>query len=866
MALRPEAQPLAEKTWTDSQSQAYREIVRWLEDAVDGLARQPTDGAKQAYRMHVGHQVSRVGMLSGGRGTGKTSLLLSLVASTSPGFGVEGPDPADGDLAKRVRKLRGRLVWLTPLDMESLPGPTNLLAAILSRVDLAFPSRAGRERAGILDVNSVDEEAQVRLDRLRNDIALAWRGQLPRELQPEEYVLEVGRTETARLEVNQRLGEVLDDLAASKLWPGEIEDPLFVLPVDDVDLNPYRCLDLLQLLRMICTPRLFALVLGDSWIAEVVSNVTLAGHWSHLAKGAGRERLISIPAAEVAGIVGSTAANVIRKLLPPAQRVKLEGMNLDGALRYVPDGRMETLRQLLGKFQAIPNPTGDPELDYGTLADFLLLPQKEGEKCPYWAAQMLAGPPRQVVDLWHVLYRQAPDPVHGVEAGRRSQTLLEIFIGFLQSLVQEELGLSPGQRQAVLLGVQRDTEGRPYFDTDVLVLDRELNPGRALPARSCSLVVRQAARWQFRPWDEDAEPKPKVDGRPRRKALDERTGSAIMLVHDLLVLGTQGNVLGEPLAKTVNPTGWIGAEWHIGTSRVFVPWPELDWRTFREFDAFAETWSRVSHVVWDSRRTSPDEETAQVFANAFLRCLVDAAEKTPTVAASTANVPTPTTWKALWSRLAKLLDGTTWNQRRGVLRTIPVTIACALAPESGFFIPSVEIAKLAGVMERYWAEPACAQAIRSARADSARPFFEGRAGALAYLLMSPRAFFKRIEETLTKAAELTDPPTNVDPLRARIMRNAERTTPWGTDIRRFLDTTQRAFTARRTSRGRRSAASMEHERDLTAAMAFLQDAADAIDKVEQGPASHPINTACKGTLCPRAQDLARLETSAPSTH
>jgi hypothetical protein len=49
-------------------------------------------------------------------------------------------------------------------------------------------------------------------------------------------------------------------------------NPLFVLPIDDLDLNPTACLAVLNLLRVVSVPRLFTVVLGDLEVAEVVVN------------------------------------------------------------------------------------------------------------------------------------------------------------------------------------------------------------------------------------------------------------------------------------------------------------------------------------------------------------------------------------------------------------------------------------------------------------------------------------------------------------------------------------------------------------------------------------------------------------------
>src|SRR5204863_2689793 len=79
------------------------------------------------------------------------------------------------------------------------------------------------------------------------------------------------------LRLNVDFQKLLDELVtphSSEPTDKRSGDPckrrLFVLPVDDVDLNPQRCLELLQLFRTISSPQLFLIVLGDFALTEMV--------------------------------------------------------------------------------------------------------------------------------------------------------------------------------------------------------------------------------------------------------------------------------------------------------------------------------------------------------------------------------------------------------------------------------------------------------------------------------------------------------------------------------------------------------------------------------------------------------------------
>ena len=125
--------------------------------------------------------------LQGDRGTGKSTVLLSLVHAC---MGAEAPDFQIAGL----EKLRcGRVVFLEPIDMARFPGPAaaNLLAQVLARIEdavqpLVFgatPERgepdARREPRGMLGRCPEGRDPLLLLQRLQTAVATAWEGNLP---------------------------------------------------------------------------------------------------------------------------------------------------------------------------------------------------------------------------------------------------------------------------------------------------------------------------------------------------------------------------------------------------------------------------------------------------------------------------------------------------------------------------------------------------------------------------------------------------------------------------------------------------------------------------------------------------------------
>lgn len=84
----------------------------------------------------------------------------------------------------------------------------------------------------------------------------------------------------------------LDALAAT-FYPAAapVSNPLFVLPVDDVDLDSLRCLEMLKLLRLVPVPKLFALVLGNIRIVDLVLNLQYSNEFASTYKSRFLEQL-----------------------------------------------------------------------------------------------------------------------------------------------------------------------------------------------------------------------------------------------------------------------------------------------------------------------------------------------------------------------------------------------------------------------------------------------------------------------------------------------------------------------------------------------------------------------------------------------
>lgn len=351
--LRPEARPLAWASLDAAQQNAFEEIASWLSSAASAVGQQSKDRGDYGGWLDR-DRASRIATLAGGRGTGKTTALLSLIDACR--FFKEGQGQKESDfpdeLHRTLHELGPKLVWLEPLDLEPLPKSSNLLAAILARIDAEVRRPRGPVQVsgwiGKSFQSSESKNPLLDLMQLQTDVALAWDGNLSArsgQLDPDVYATEVMRAENARLMLNRRLANLLDDLATLILGN---RDLLFVLPIDDCDLNPALAVPLLRLLRMTSVPRLFTIVLADEGMGRTVFKLKYQGE---LVEAAAPTGVLDNNTKSLESIADQVGFNALRKLLPPGQRVYLTPMRARTVLALNNGLDTPTIRDLLRSFR-----------------------------------------------------------------------------------------------------------------------------------------------------------------------------------------------------------------------------------------------------------------------------------------------------------------------------------------------------------------------------------------------------------------------------------------------------------------------------------------------------------------------------------
>jgi len=329
--LRPEARPLPYER-LDTQQQAALDRTVGLLTAATYDAKDWSNTAHRD-RLAQDHPVrpyldsarrSRNILLGGERGTGKTTLLLSLAqVLTADPKGSRDPRLPQ-TVADQASELNRRLIWLETLDMEPLAPNANLLGAVLARIEDAVGARFPDldkmpEAVPLLYPGRGYHDVSRELARLQTSVALTFGGNLSDRagsLDPDTFAVESRRAERERLGLDRRFADVLARLSTAVASATRLDAPVFVLPVDDVDLNLNACMPLLRLLRATSSPHLIVLLAADVTLLSTIMRLNY------------QKELAQVSSAGLLGdadqrMAADLAVNALRKHVPPAQRVVL---------------------------------------------------------------------------------------------------------------------------------------------------------------------------------------------------------------------------------------------------------------------------------------------------------------------------------------------------------------------------------------------------------------------------------------------------------------------------------------------------------------------------------------------------------------
>jgi hypothetical protein len=324
------SEQLSDKEWeiVDELEQRLAEVKTLAPPVSD-----PGDEFKPHHLAFAEDRRQRVLLLDGGRGTGKTSFLLTLINRWNRGAGDSRAKewPLDDSIRKAapdfVRVIRN-------LDFDPLPHSMPLLAGIV---------HAWRPVAEYYDVETFgnaeignDDEGRRLMDAWHTlfRVAAAGWSELPRSRGLIEEVLD--REEQVRdwqyfrehwvwfVDEVIRAGKRLKGV---KALPSQ---PAFVIVIDDVDLQVERARELLPALRLLAHDNVFFLVAAD--LAHLTDMLVLDFFGQ-------QQRLASIVSNDLGDAFGDRwstelARAAVQKVFPIRNRWRLAPLTLTEMLRY----------------------------------------------------------------------------------------------------------------------------------------------------------------------------------------------------------------------------------------------------------------------------------------------------------------------------------------------------------------------------------------------------------------------------------------------------------------------------------------------------------------------------------------------------
>lgn len=465
-----DTRPLLPSELSPFEVQVIREIERRVSDART-VGRSSIRDRRDDHFAQSESRHRRVLLLDGGRGTGKTSILVTLVQR----WNFSGSTEYDRILGPQPDFIR----VLPILDFDPLPPGMPLAAGII---------QAWRPLVNHLTVmsrnltNWTEDESDTLADRwhkLFRVAAVGW-AQISQETGLIEQVLDREEQVGDWQHLNRQWFDFVEDVIefgtnrlpnAAKPLP---RSPVFVIMIDDVDLQVGRISELLPALRLLYHPSVIFVVAAHSEHLTDMLKLDFLGRQHELARSTGYRENRLWAVADADRWSNNLALSAFEKVFPPRDQWQLKPLSLSAFLEFPgPLTFREVLNGRGGPLQT--SQPAEPEHNDELLGDYVLSFAKLREKhepgmttvMTYRKAQQLAdeiftaADPRGVTNATKLL-RRLLDPFSSSEAdqfpGIDECPVVEIHaVGEVAALFSPELFVEvyPKRQEIVLSGRAR---------------------------------------------------------------------------------------------------------------------------------------------------------------------------------------------------------------------------------------------------------------------------------------------------------------------------------------------------------------------------------------------------------------------------
>lgn len=669
-ALRPEAKVFNIDDLSKSQREACIFMLDKLDRAKEELhhtsSNTETNKQNSMYSIRLMDQnPNRTILLSGGRGSGKTSVLFTLISIlqkskitsqklldilnkkkekdrkirakekvTDEDKLTEKEKLLEKDhneLNELLTKLHENIIWLDLIEMETVPATTNLLAAILTRFDKAVervrghhPSRNQQNNKYPFGFHPDDQDILLEFSKLQHDVALSCDGNLTQRaasIDPDVFAVEVLRSERIRLNLDERLNKCINDLHENFFKPQSQNDTdaFFVLPVDDFDINPFRCLELVRLIRMLNIPRLFTIILGDDRIISHVLNLkfiesSFPSGFSYPEK----KGLLPNIHHDTWRLSHELSANAMRKLFAPSHQFRLKPMPPDEVFSFKPDNykyeknsNIKSIKDYLNNIKDFVLNTAFYKNDHYyiagreienlfelfniTVEDLIekhnqpIKPDRKNNHWVYIGRVLFKLYPRHVQDLWRYFHEK--DSTDSLKC-------FDFVEHFFKQKRREGRNLTLPTSELLSGIVDGDFVNMPQMDTSALHLIYTYGQPIILSRYSdndhpTSIGVHHPKNWMIKYKPHPSKGMTHSD--PNEIMLHDSTAAAVVLLHDLLAFSNPKQITGKKLIYQDQPPPWAYTLWPFGSGQqdIKVSWYYPPWLTMFECDLLRRCWVEV---------------------------------------------------------------------------------------------------------------------------------------------------------------------------------------------------------------------------------------------------------------------------------
>lgn len=648
LRARRESVPLEPELFTRDQRHAAAQAILLIESIARGRTRAgsaaPRRGLAQILPVIDETRLNHNVLIDGGRGSGKTSVLLSVLKywsykalgggaaardyvarfDTAIGERATGDEqePSAVSGAERTAPppdLESRETLILPMsiiDLQPLAPSTDLrlfLASNFKRLmDAVAPPLADRPRwapDAAQWSSPAGTDVREAWTAFRDAVASGSDHVATRRarLDAVTYAVELEQAESSR-QIAGAFGIFMDALREaflrSELTQNGRYRPLFVLPIDDADMNPRLGAELVETINLLSHDDVVYLLTGDTELFLLLLREHLAGGFRHSLRSVDLENDDTSNIGDLIHL-RSLAHQLYDKHIPQAHRCRIDPLPGSKRVELLAD----LLRRVWGDFEPLPAESSRPSV-HRTLAHYfdLFEPRGRGVSRTGATERFTDGALPETMRGRYDAY-EAIDAAIRRSAERGDSPVAEVVRYFWRDRINGSLLRGNDRRDLhdVVRIEEPDTDANnPLSGSTEKFVVQNTRLERDIIARTLfSGDFAREHRWALRQIL-DYEFRLREDGRARAGGagdsahgggllLPSGVGAAMIAATDVAADLPTGTFIGKALSPEEFDAPFVVTSIFSRSEGEYFDfsWPMPDWDSFRDFHIFSQAWTRM---------------------------------------------------------------------------------------------------------------------------------------------------------------------------------------------------------------------------------------------------------------------------------